>query len=167
MLCQNCGQKEANVHLTRIVNGEKTEIFLCEDCAEKKGQLSFESDPFSFHNLLSGILNADLNTLSKKDTAKCDNCGLSYNQFGETGLFGCSECYDQFADRLDPLVKRIHGSNKHQGKVPRRKGGDLRVKNKIESLREEMEKVIAEENFERAAELRDQIHELEESLGSE
>jgi protein arginine kinase activator len=36
MLCQNCNEKEATVQLTKIVNGEKTELHLCEDCAAKK-----------------------------------------------------------------------------------------------------------------------------------
>ena len=37
MLCSNCGKNKANVRYTRIINGEKTEFALCEDCAKKMG----------------------------------------------------------------------------------------------------------------------------------
>lgn len=168
MLCQNCEQNEANVHITRIINGEKTEVFLCEECAEEKGQFSLESEAFSFQNLLSGILNPDVSSsVSREAALKCENCGLKYVEFSETGILGCAECYDQFSERLEPLIKRIQGSSQHEGKVPKRKGGDLRLRNKLNHLREELDQVIAEENFEKAAELRDQIYELEDRLGSE
>ncbi len=78
---------------------------------------------------------------------------------------GCSDCYDAFDENLIPLIKRIHGSNNHTGKVPKRKGGDLRIIRKIEDLREEMQRVVEEENFERAAEIRDEINELEKNWG--
>lgn len=168
MICQRCDKNEATVHLTKIINGEKTELFLCEECAEKTGKISFDSDnPFSFQNLLAGILNPDVDS-SFTDTGKqlkCDNCGMTYQEFSRQGLFGCSECYQTFGDRLDPLVKRIHSSNQHQGKVPKRRGGDLLIERKIDNLREEMQEAVDRENFERAAELRDDIHELEQELG--
>lgn len=168
MLCQNCEEEEATVHLTRIINGEKTELYLCEKCAEKKGQLSLKKNPFSFQNLLAGILNPEVSSsLSQKETLQCDNCGLNYDKFSESGQLGCAECYQEFSSRLNPMIKRIHGSKNHRGKVPKRKGGDLRIENKIEELKEQMEEVIEEENFEKAAELRDKIHELEAELGSE
>ena len=168
MLCQNCGEKEATVHLTKIINNEKTELFLCEDCAEATGQISLEgSEPFSFQDLLAGILQPEVGT--SFDTAKkvesCEKCGMNYKYFRENGLFGCAECYNTFGDSLDPLVKRLHGSNRHTGKVPQRKGGDLRLKREIKELKEKMNEAVEEENFERAAEIRDEIHELEDELG--
>lgn len=171
MLCQRCNEKEASVHLTKIVNGEKTELFLCKECAEETGQISFESsDSFSFQNLLAGILKPQLGEASLSQTGKdlvCENCGLSYSEFSQEGLMGCSRCYDIFGSRLDPLVKRIHGSTEHQGKVPQRRGGDLRIRKEIDDLKKEMQKAVDKEEFERAAEIRDQIKELKQELGGE
>ncbi len=168
MLCQKCEKEEASVHLTKIINGEKTEIFLCENCAEKTGHISFKSEPFSFQNLLAGFLNSDLSSSFKdEESLKCQECGMTYNKFSEEGLLGCAQCYDNFGDRLEPLIKRIHGSKKHQGKVPKRKGGDLRIEKQITKLREEMSEEVEKENFEKAAELRDKIHELKEEMGRE
>lgn len=165
MLCQRCGEKEATVHLTKIINGEKTEIYLCEDCAKETGHLDFSNNPFSIQNLLADILNPNLDSIpSNQKDIKCDNCGMSYKEFTEKGLFGCSECYDQFSDKIDRLAKRIHGSDKHIGKVPLRRGGKLRTEKRIDDLREEMQKAVNKENFEKAAKLRDEIHELEDDL---
>jgi protein arginine kinase activator len=168
MLCQRCGKKEATVHLTKIINGEKTELYLCEDCAKETGQIPFEgSDSFSFNNLLSGILNPGMGSLREDNILRCDNCGMTYKEFTEKGLFGCSHCYDTFKIKLEPLLKRIHGSSEHNGKVPKRRGGDLRIKREIDKLRKELQLAVNEEKFERAAELRDSIHNLENGLGGE
>lgn len=169
MLCQRCGKKEATVHLTKIVNGEKTELFICEDCAKETGQIPFNgNDPFSFQNLLAGILNPELNSFSGIESElRCNRCGMSYKEFTQQGLFGCAYCYDTFDNKLDPLLKRIHGSTRHNGKVPKRRGGTLRVKREIEELRQELQREVERENFERAAELRDKIHDLEDKLGGE
>lgn len=165
MLCQRCGEKEATIHLMKIINGEKTEIYLCEECAKETGHLNFSNNPFSFQNLLSDILNPNIESItSEQEELKCDNCGMNYREFSQEGLFGCSECYNKFSDKIDRLAKRIHGSNKHTGKVPERSGGKLRTERKIEQLREKMERAVDREKFEEAAELRDEIHILEEEL---
>lgn len=164
MLCQNCNEKNATVHLTRIVNGEKTEIYLCEQCARERGELNFVSDPFSIHNLLAGILVPDFqperNFIQQKTDA-CGTCNMSFSEFGKVGRFGCSECYDEFEPRIAQLMRRIHGGEQHTGKVPQRQGKTLLVKKEIDQLRHELQIAIIKEEFERAAQLRDRIYELE------
>ncbi len=167
MLCQRCEEREASVHLTKIVNGEKTELFLCEKCAKETGQIPLTgNNPFSFQNLLAGILNPDIGSINNIQSEQdCTECGMSYKEFTQQGLFGCAECYETFSNRLDPLLKRIHGSNKHNGKVPKRRGATLRVKRDLEDLRRKLQLAVEKEEFEQAAELRDKIHELEDKLG--
>lgn len=168
MVCQRCNQREATVHLTKIINEEKTELYLCEKCAQETGQIPFNNNPFSFQNLLSGILNPELSSIdSVLPELICDTCGMSYKEFTQKGLFGCADCYETFSSKLDTLLKRIHGSNRHNGKVPQRSGGNLRIKQEIEQLRKELQLAIEHEYFEKAAELRDQIHGLVEKLEGE
>jgi len=170
MLCQRCGEREASVHFTKIINGEKNELYLCEKCAEELGHISLQgSDPFSFPSLLAGILSPGLESSLKKtdNHIKCDECGMTYEDFSQRGLLGCSDCYKNLEDRLEPLIKRIHGNNNHIGKVPKRKGGNLRLKREIRQLKEEMDKAVEKEDFEKAAEIRDKIHELENEIGGE
>lgn len=169
MMCQKCNDNEATVHLTKIINGEKNEIYLCEDCAKETGQIPFAANnPFAFQNLLKGILNTGVSSYEQvQESEKCDKCGISYHHFSSNGLFGCSHCYQAFTEKLDSIFKRVHGSTRHNGKVPKRRGGDLRLKKEIKELREEMQEAVQEEQFEKAAEIRDTIKEIKEQIGGE
>ncbi|TNJ62148.1 hypothetical protein FE784_31825 [Paenibacillus hemerocallicola] len=168
MLCQECNKKPATLHFTKIINGEKTEFHICESCAREKGELiPGTANGFSIHNLLSGLLDFDPSQAAvgtKPQTLRCDKCGLTYSQFSKLGRFGCSSCYEHFSERLDPLFKRVHGNNVHVGKVPKRTGGLIQYKREIDKLKHDMQKHITREEFEQAANIRDQIRELETKL---
>lgn len=168
MLCSNCNKREASIHITKFVDGKKSEIFLCDQCA-KKAQHIDDDDIFSFQNLVAGILNPNTDELDDENIniLKCDNCGLTYDEFSNKGLVGCEKCYETFDEKLSPLIKRIHGSNRHIGKIPNDKDKYLKIRRDIKELKKEMDKVIEIENFERAAELRDEIYDLEKKIGSE
>lgn len=172
MLCQECGNKHATLHFTKIVNGEKTEFHICETCAREKGELiPGTSNGFSIHNLLSGLLDFDPSGKSafggsKPQPVRCEECGLTYTQFSKIGRFGCSSCYRYFSERLDPLLKRVHGNVVHVGKVPVRSGGKIKQQREIERLKRELQLKIEREEFEAAAKLRDQIRELERQISN-
>ncbi|MFH1709778.1 MAG: AAA family ATPase [bacterium] len=52
MLCQNCKQRQATVHVTRIVNGRRVEQHLCSHCAADLGILGGELGEFGGFNEL-------------------------------------------------------------------------------------------------------------------
>ena len=52
MLCGDCGKNEATIHFTKIVNGDVTELHLCEECAKKYKEFDFDTS-FSFHKFLT------------------------------------------------------------------------------------------------------------------
>jgi len=171
MLCERCGDHEASVHLTRIINGSKEEIHLCEECARKGSYLNLDDNNLSFQSLLSGILNDDfINEDSKgfknNDSKKlvCHNCGLSYLEFTKKGIFGCDECFNVFESKLDDLFKRIHGNTRHRGKYPLSFKQTLKAKTEIADLKNEMQLAVEKENFEKAAEIRDKIHAIKEDM---
>lgn len=170
MLCQECGERQATLHFTKIVNGQKTEFHICEACAKEKGEvLPGMDNSFSIHNLLSGLLNFDkagtaLNP-SFTQTLKCHKCGLTYSQFSRSGRFGCAECYKSFGDRLEPLFRKVHSGNvAHYGKIPKRSGNVIQMKREIKDLKNKLQELIHKEEFEQAASIRDQIRELEHKL---
>lgn len=170
MFCQECGKKPATLHFTKIINGEKTEFHICESCAREKGEgIPGAPNSFSIHSLLSGLLDFEhigssgINDIKPK-SAYCEECGLTYAQFTKIGRFGCSSCYREFADKLDPLLKRVHGSTVHIGKIPKRSGGQIQYKREIEQLRRDLQTKIEREEFESAAQLRDQIRGLERKI---
>jgi protein arginine kinase activator len=169
MLCQECEKRPSTLHFTKIINGEKTEFHICETCAREKGEMiPGTPNGFSIHNLISGLLDFDPITSkglsAKTPPLRCEQCGLTYAQFSKLGRFGCSSCYYHFAERLDPLIKRVHGNIGHVGKVPKRSGGLIKYKREIELLKKELLDRIENEEFEHAATVRDQIRDLEKKL---
>lgn len=166
MLCDICGKKEATVHLTEIVNDQVSKLNLCEDCAREKGAEMEEH--FGLSELLAGL--TDMGPTVEPETAvsiKCPNCGLMYQNFRKLGRLGCSECYEAFKKELGPLLKRIHGSDRHVGKVPLKGGKTIRDTRTLQDLKMQLEKAIQMEEFEEAAKLRDRIKELENKIVKE
>ncbi len=163
MVCNVCGQSEATIHLTEIINTQMIEIHLCETCAEQKGT-DFKTH-FDFNKLLASL--ADLGAAIKTEDAAqlvCKNCSMTYEEFGRTGRLGCSVCYESFDKALLPLIKRVQKALRHVGKVPARAGGDVRQVMELRELKEQMKKSIEVESFEKSAELRDRIKKLEEKM---
>jgi UvrB/uvrC motif. len=174
MLCDDCQKRPATLHFTKIVNGEKTEIHLCQVCAQEKGHLFMfnPSSNLSINNLLAGLFQLNPNMQEKTqesytsyDLLQCQVCGMTFSQFLKIGRFGCEHCYETFADQLTPILKRLHGGNwKHSGKIPKRSGGALYIKKKIDQLKETLQTLIEREEFEKAAEVRDEIRMYEKQL---
>jgi protein arginine kinase activator len=157
MLCDSCGKEPAKIHYKEIKDNQVTEFHLCEKCAGEKGiQVSNKKESLSISNILTGMaeeVGSELN--------KCESCGLTYEEFRDGGRLGCSQCYEAFKDQLKPLLRRIHGSNVHIGKSPRLSQGIFEKRREIEDLKVELSRSIDSEDFEKAAELRDKIKELE------
>ncbi|MFC4765981.1 UvrB/UvrC motif-containing protein [Effusibacillus consociatus] len=167
MKCQECGQRQATVHFTKIIQGDKSEFHLCEPCAREKGEWMHKAAAgFSLNSLLSGLLNFESPGAAVSAPPRCSKCGLTYNQFSQIGRFGCTECYQHFRSRLEPLVRKVHGSTTHIGKVPQRTGGKIKAKRDLDKLRAQLQAAVQTEKFEEAAVLRDKIRELEKQLGT-
>lgn len=174
MLCQECGKRPATVHITRIVNGQQSDLDLCEECAhEYQQELGIKLWPsFSVPQFLASLLSPEVSWEEGSGTGrpstqrqlKCHECGLTYEQFQKTGRLGCSKCYEYFGGQLRPLVRRIHGHTRHTGKVPARGAGTIKAKKDLERLRAVLAELIDKEEFEKAAQVRDQIRALEGRL---
>src|SRR3954469_8519709 len=154
MLCCICKEKEAKVHLTQIVGDKMQKVDLCEECAKQKGV----NDPtgFSLADLLLG-LGASQEMEQSASDLKCPNCGFTQADFKKAGRLGCSECYNVFSEGLEGLLKTMHKGTRHVGKRPHTLQTEAELVNKLKSLQKQLEKAIADENFEGAAQLRDEI----------
>jgi protein arginine kinase activator len=169
MLCELCKQNEATVYITKIINGNKQEMRICEKCAKENEGINITGDvnfitPFSFQNILSGLMDyisQAQSTETKTLEPNCKKCGTTYNEFKKTGVFGCSECYKYFNSTLTPLIKRVQGSSENVGKIPQKSGKDLMERKRLIQLKDELQKAIATEEYEKAAKIRDSIRELQ------
>lgn len=162
MLCQNCEKNEATTHLKRIINGEKAETHLCSQCASALGYGSmFPSLGLNLGDLFTGFFgDIPVSRLSSR-VIRCEKCGCSFDDIAKSGKIGCADCYKTFYDKLQPSLARIHGKTEHQGKFPMGAGEEVKHAHKLAELKEELGKAIDEQNFERAAQLRDEIRAME------
>lgn len=159
MLCQDCGEKVASIIFTQIVDNTKTMLYLCKDCAAKRGfqpptLLGTTPSP---GNLLAGMAEEGEAEL------ECSSCSLTYSEFKKDGRLGCGDCYSAFSNKLCDLLRKIHGSNQHLGKRPVYNERS-KLRQSIIQLQEELKRAVEQEEFERATELRDEIAELERRM---
>ena len=193
MLCQNCGSNEANVRYTQVINGVKTEMSLCNKCSKELGvdNIGFNI-PINFNSFLGEFFNNDVELVPSFETPKqlkCSKCGMTYDEFTEKGKLGCAECYTTFKNKLDFILKKLHGSNIHVGRkldidivgtgLVSAQGEnyanneigqtqDLSLQNlkemqqSILDLKAKLKQCIKQENYEEAARIRDVIKKLEE-----
>ena len=161
ILCDVCNSNEATVFLTQIVEGKMQKVNLCESCSKDKGV----TDPtgFALADLLLGLGAAE--EIDRGSTgAKCPVCGFSQSEFKKTGRLGCSACYETFAEGLNALLKAMHKGTRHMGKIPERLHMSLVLNDRIRSLQDDLERAVEEENYESAAQIRDEIRQLEAKI---
>jgi len=162
MVCDNCGSTEAVVHLTQIVNNQMSTHRLCEKCAAEKGlETAPEPAAFPLTDLLAQM-GKEAAPETEPAAAQCSFCGLTFRDFRESGRLGCPHCYETYASHLQRLLRRVHGSTQHVGKVylpPDPSASDL--ERRLQALRRKLNRAVESEDFERAAELRDEIRSLE------
>ncbi len=166
MDCQKCNQRPAVVHITQFVNGKKQEYHLCEQCAQEvKAGLDVPHFPLQDLSNLLGFLTKSMAADNNTFENKCPNCRTAYRRISETGHVGCSVCYEHFSPQLDPVLRKIHGSNRHRGKIPEKTGASLILKREMEELKYNLKKAVELEEYEEAARLRDKIKLLEKGRG--
>jgi len=158
MICDVCKTHPATVYLTQIVDGNMKKINLCESCSKEKGV----SDPtaFALADLLLGMGETQ-QVEQLPPTEHCPVCGFTQTDFKKTGRLGCSDCYETFDEVLASLIKAMHKGTQHTGKVPTRYSRSLARTDRLNELRRHLDEAVSNEDYETAANLRDEIRQLE------
>jgi protein arginine kinase activator len=163
MVCQICKKNPATVRYIEVQDKQSTEVHLCQGCAEDKGITVKLTSKQGWPAEMLAKLVDDVagGEEAKVGPVQCEHCGMLYSAFKENGRLGCAECYSSFKERLRPLLRRIHGNTSHTGKNPARDAAGVAHSRQVRQLEEELQQAIDGEEFERAADLRDRIRELE------
>ena len=159
MLCNICKEKEATVHLTQIAGEKVQKVDLCEECAKHKGV----NDPtgFSLADLLLGIgASQEFEQATGGADVKCPRCGFTQADFKKSGRLGCADCYTTFAEGLEGLLKTMHKGTRHTGKAPQALQQSRDIAERLKTLQKKLAKAVADEDFEQAAALRDEIKQM-------
>ena len=162
MICNVCGNQEATLHLTEIIQDQMLEVHLCESCAQEKGT-DFKTH-FQLGDLLGSLSAPPANPMpgvAVPPAAQCAECGMTYEEFAKTGRLGCASCYQGLSKILLPLIKRVQRSTHHVGKQPARLSTPEKAAYDLRLLQERLRKSVELEAFEDAARIRDEIKEIE------
>lgn len=157
MKCEKCHQNDATVFLTQVVGGEKSEMHLCESCAKNSDSVLFDNH-LSFQQFLSGLLeNTNKTPNVKSAVITCPGCGMTLSEFKKVSKFGCAHCYEVFGVYLNSVIKRVQSNSQHTGKRPAKLDIKLQRENMIAQLESELKLSIMQEDYEKAASIRDQL----------
>jgi protein arginine kinase activator len=186
--CERCNN-EATCHDISTDRGKVRERHLCEACAQAEG-ITPATPHIPITQLLDSFLTAQAQSgpatptpaSSSAPSGVCPGCGTTLNQFRQTGLLGCPDCYTSFEAQLSPLLQRAHeGGTQHRGKQPARmrapgsaekpvataaRGEPAATEpsspaephaDRIEAIKARLAEAIAAERYEEAARLRDEL----------
>ena len=164
MVCEHCGKRPATTHVKRTVNGETTELHLCARCAQEQGLSSLMGGFGGFGMDLGdfwGSLFGEPTALPATTAARCPGCGATFDQIARAGKVGCPGCYTAFYERLLPSIERIHGKTRHTGKQPAAAGETAQKQSQLSELKRQLAESVEKQEYERCAQLRDEIAALE------
>lgn len=160
MICKECGKNTATVHTVRVVNGIRSESHLCAACAAKHG--AYAGGWGNTGGLLGSLFGmGSMGVLTQQMLASCGTCGTTIENFQQTGLLGCPDCYETFAGQIIPVLEHAHGTAEH---VPE-ECAPKEEKSELDQLRQRMADAVKREDFEEAAQLRDAIRAMEKGEG--
>lgn len=123
----------------------------------------------------------------------CQSCGTGYQDFQKNGLFGCPDCYEAFGPKLSSVFKRVQAGESHVGRrlagsvgiknltytvdvpVQELKETSAHEEERIEKetngkegevkkLKAEQDLAVAQEDYEKAAHIRDRIKALQAEI---
>lgn len=178
MLCDECGKNPAVFSVTITSGGGVSNRHLCAECMKKMESSLTQGN---IHTFLSSIMSMLSPAQKENDQLTCAHCGLSYSDFERTGKLGCAGCYESFQEKLKPMLQRIHGSSQHVGRTPAHMAESQPepespveepapsqqelTRQRMEELKQKMDEAVAVENFEAAAQYRDEMHALAQEAG--
>ncbi len=164
MKCQFC-ENEANVFYTQVIDGKSKKMNLCDSCAEEQGVTSLEE--FKIADVLindeapKSSPSEDPTADTSANVGECTNCGFTLDDLRKVGRLGCSHCYEHFGTEVKSMLKSMHRGTQHKGKMPVGMIAAMKEKRDLQKLKTAMDRAIADEKYEEAAKLRDELTALE------
>ena len=156
MKCEKCSN-EAVFHYQSIVNGEKSEYHLCADCAKKEGfgdMLEFRPHPM-YVNLWREPFGGLSESFFRDPFVE-----MADNFFGR-GLFTPILSSPEVKVAIGEAEKTTESEREHTDNIPEDAGTEIRSRRELFAMKHQLRAAVRAEEFEKAAELRDKIRELE------
>ena len=156
MLCDICKQREANIVMQTLINGQITTQSMCADCA-KKARLDIAKAFMNIGIHFQGLQRqaaAAAKTKNDTPTAICRACGTLLSELTDATELGCPACYEAFRAQI---AGRFFQTDKAELVEPDR---DILSRGEEQQIMLQLEHAVVSEDYEKAAELRDKLKAL-------
>ncbi len=172
MLCQKCHKNLATVRYAEVVDGKVTDLHLCSECMMKHQESAATGfnlsgpAPSPKHDAQEAHSAGGAQQDSVAQHRTCGACGAQLKYVLKTGEVGCPQCYENFAEHLEPVLRAAHTALRHRGRVPNRNDAREALRAELQTKRALLRTALKMENYEEAAELRDEIKKLDASMNA-
>ena len=157
MNCDFCGSSDPEINIRQVTGGKKNNIHICRKCANDRGLIrNNESIEFS----LSKLVNYYLGNENKKEALVCEKCGTALSDIKRTKKIGCEDCAIEFRRYIYRVLNQGRQPGKkavYRGKIPARMKIVKDVFIDLEMLKTQLENAVYNEEYEKAAAIRDKI----------
>ena len=173
-LCEECGAKPAVYTVSVMMGQHMQQRRLCPDCMSK---MNMNLSAGNVARMLGAIMHAltgqeaeTVPAVPKEEDGPdsavvCQGCGTTLGQFTKSGKLGCPACYTAFRERLIPMLQQLHGQAEHTGRKPTQDEAAQRRRSVYERLTHQLETAVAQEDYETAAVIRDQLRSMDQEGG--
>lgn len=166
MLCEHCHENEAKISYTMVEGNDTKQMHVCPSCFQEFLAEQFPSSqipPLDIQPMIQELLSLFHGKDAEEEEGRtCPVCGRSLKEFRKTGMFGCDNCYNTFAEELNALLPRMQGADHHVGAMPEAFRRNREASEKEQALKDRLDAAVADERYEDAALLRDEIKALKE-----
>lgn len=159
--CETC-QKAAQTHYSFLVGEAEYKVQLCADCPK----LKFLEQPGShdlIHELLPNLVIEPPVEAAKPKVETCPVCGFTLDDLDRTKRMGCANCYEVFSKPVNRFVRAVQRGYKHVGKICLTSQSVETLEERLTDLQSRLDDAVAQEAFESAATLRDEIRRIVEA----
>ena len=161
MNCEICGKNDARIRIRQIIGTECREMRICEPCARQRGIIGGSGEGLSedaawfLHGLFEYIPGKPVGTRN------CPICGTRLRDIRTSRRVGCSSCYEVFGREIRKILCLPESEKIHKGKLPERVLSYKTFFIDRENLKIQLEIALGNEDYEKAAQLRDRIMRLD------
>ena len=149
MKCEKCGKNEANFYYSSNINGNVTEKHLCTECAAEMG---LTQDVYAYaNNMFEDMMGGFFNRRS------------AFAPFGSFGGFGGFALPAMMFPRFEFRIGDGAAPAETEQKVETPADPEMKKRRELNMLREQMKKAAENEDYEKAAELKNKISEMEKA----
>ena len=138
MKCSFCKTKEATITSEVFIHDEAIQSGICEDCYQKiQGGTNVEE----LAKIIGSLVQDSLEVVEEETDMACSTCGTTMELI-KSNTFGCEKCYEYLDNSVEEVDYKDNTTD-------------------LDKLKAELSSAIEDENYEKAAIIRDQINDYD------